>query len=141
MGCRFYDAQVGEFLTRDTHLDQDPYAYCDGDPVNATDPSGHNAILLVPILFEGGPIGWGLLGIGVVAIGVIVAVNYYRDKKNKPQNPWVKRGLYPGQNPHYDPDPSGHKGGPHWDWPRKNGTNESIPEPNPVDPPVRKPLP
>ena len=43
VGCRFYDAQVGRFITRDTYLDQKPYAYCDGDPVNATDPSGHGA--------------------------------------------------------------------------------------------------
>ena len=41
VGCRFYDAQVGRFITRDTYLDQAPYAYCDGDPVNAMDPSGH----------------------------------------------------------------------------------------------------
>ena len=43
MGCRFYNAQVERFITRDTYLDQKPYAYCDGDPVNATDPSGHGA--------------------------------------------------------------------------------------------------
>ena len=43
VGCRFYDVQVGRFITRDTYLDQKPYAYCDGDPVNATDPSGHGA--------------------------------------------------------------------------------------------------
>ena len=41
VGCRFYDAQVGRFITRDTYLDQAPYTYCDGDPVNCTDPSGH----------------------------------------------------------------------------------------------------
>ena len=41
VGCRFYDAQVGRFITRDTYLDQAPYAYCDGDPVNAVDPDGH----------------------------------------------------------------------------------------------------
>jgi len=41
VGCRFYDAQVGQFITRDTYLDQAPYAYCDGDPINAVDPSGH----------------------------------------------------------------------------------------------------
>ena len=42
VGCRFYDAQVGRFISRDTYLDQAPYAYCDGDPVNAVDPSGHD---------------------------------------------------------------------------------------------------
>ena len=45
VGCRSYDAQVGRFITRDTNLDQKPYAYCDGDPVNAVDPSGHSPIL------------------------------------------------------------------------------------------------
>ena len=45
VGARYYDAQFGVFLTRDTELDQKPYAYCDGDPVNATDPSGHHPIL------------------------------------------------------------------------------------------------
>ena len=41
VGCRFYDAQVGRFITRDTYLDQAPYAYCNGDPVNVVDPTGH----------------------------------------------------------------------------------------------------
>ncbi len=41
VGCRFYDAQVGRFITRDTVLTEKPYAYCNGDPVNALDPSGH----------------------------------------------------------------------------------------------------
>ena len=42
VGCRSYDAQVGRFITRDTYLDQKPYAYCDSDPISATDPSGHD---------------------------------------------------------------------------------------------------
>ena len=42
VGCRFYDAQVGRFITRDTYLDQKPYAYCDGDPVNRLDSTGHD---------------------------------------------------------------------------------------------------
>ena len=50
VGCRFYDAQVGRFITRDTYLDQKPYTYCDGDPANEVDPSGHDGNLagLVP---------------------------------------------------------------------------------------------
>ena len=42
VGCRFYDAQVGRFITRDTYLDQAPYTYCNGDPVNCVDPTGHD---------------------------------------------------------------------------------------------------
>jgi len=41
VGARYYDAEWGRFITRDTDLSQSPYAYCDGDPVNCTDPSGH----------------------------------------------------------------------------------------------------
>jgi hypothetical protein len=41
VGARYYDAQVGVFISRDTLLNQLPYVYCDGNPVNTTDPSGH----------------------------------------------------------------------------------------------------
>ncbi len=41
VGDRYYDPTLGCFLTRDTYLNQKPYAYCDGDPVNFSDPSGH----------------------------------------------------------------------------------------------------
>jgi RHS repeat-associated protein len=41
VGARYYDAQVGRFITRDTELDQHPYLYCNHDPVNGVDPSGH----------------------------------------------------------------------------------------------------
>ena len=42
VGFRYYDPEFGCFLSRDTDLDQSPYGYCDGDPVNFTDPSGHD---------------------------------------------------------------------------------------------------
>ncbi len=41
VGARYYDPQTGSFITRDTYLDQKPYLYCEHDPVNAVDPSGH----------------------------------------------------------------------------------------------------
>jgi RHS repeat-associated protein len=41
VGARYYDAQVGRFITRDTLLDQKPYLYCEHDPINGLDPSGH----------------------------------------------------------------------------------------------------
>jgi hypothetical protein len=43
VGARYYDAQVGLFLTRDTYLEQKPYLYCEHDPVNYVDPDGHQA--------------------------------------------------------------------------------------------------
>ena len=41
IGARYYDAQVGRFISRDTYLDQKPYLYCEHDPVNNVDPTGH----------------------------------------------------------------------------------------------------
>lgn len=41
VGARYYDAQVGRFITRDTLLSQHPYLYCEHDPVNLVDPTGH----------------------------------------------------------------------------------------------------
>src|SRR5437870_7451113 len=41
VGARYYDAQVGRFITRDTELDQHAYLYCEHDPFNYTDPDGH----------------------------------------------------------------------------------------------------
>src|SRR6185369_699632 len=44
VGARYYDPQVGRFITRDTELDQHPFLYCDHDPVNRVDPSGHDPL-------------------------------------------------------------------------------------------------
>ena len=43
MGARYYDPEFGCFLTRDTDLSEKPYAYCDSDPVNFGDPTGHDS--------------------------------------------------------------------------------------------------
>jgi RHS repeat-associated protein len=44
VGARYYDAQVGRFVTRDTVLSEHPYIYCNADPVNAVDPTGHGPL-------------------------------------------------------------------------------------------------
>jgi len=41
VGARYYDPEFGCFLTRDTELDESPYLYCDSDPINNVDPTGH----------------------------------------------------------------------------------------------------
>ena len=74
VGCRFYDAQVGRFITRDTYLDQKPYAYCDGDPVNGVDPTGHNNWLGNTLQTIGGnmvvdSVGWVLDPVNWLPIG------------------------------------------------------------------------
>ena len=75
VGCRFYDAQVGRFITRDTYLNQKPYAYCDGEPVNATDPTGHfDPVGDLKAGGAGGAIAGILIIGGVVAVGGVAAV-------------------------------------------------------------------
>ncbi len=49
VGARYYDPEFGCFLTRDTDLNQKPFAYCNGDPVNFNDPSGHRPKKLRPL--------------------------------------------------------------------------------------------
>jgi hypothetical protein len=44
----------GAVTTRNTYLDQKPYLYCEHDPVNAADPSGH----------DGDDDFWGLISSG-----------------------------------------------------------------------------
>jgi RHS repeat-associated protein len=40
VGARYYDPQVGRFLSRDVVLSEHPYLYCEHEPVNSVDPSG-----------------------------------------------------------------------------------------------------
>ncbi len=62
VGARYYDAQVGRFITRDTVLSEHPYLYCEHDAANALDPSGHFSVLVgwvhCWIRYPGGSIGF-----------------------------------------------------------------------------------
>lgn len=49
--ARYYQPEVGRFLTRDTYTGEDDeplslhlYTYCHGDSVNVIDPTGHMSI-------------------------------------------------------------------------------------------------
>lgn len=46
VGARYYDPEFGCFLTRDTVLTEKPYIYCNGDPVDCTDPTGRDGVPL-----------------------------------------------------------------------------------------------
>ncbi len=41
VGARYYDKDSGRFISRDTVLSEASYAYCNSDPINFSDPSGH----------------------------------------------------------------------------------------------------
>ncbi|NSW79070.1 MAG: hypothetical protein HPY54_08565 [Chthonomonadetes bacterium] len=40
VGARYYDPQVGRFISRDAVLSEHPYLYCEHEPVNSVDPGG-----------------------------------------------------------------------------------------------------
>ena len=44
---------VGEFITRDTDLSQPAHQYCNDDPINAVDPSGHDPAWVLWANFSG----------------------------------------------------------------------------------------
>jgi len=48
-GGRFYDTSLGRFISADPFVGINRYAYCDNNPINATDPSGYTYI---PVLSE-----------------------------------------------------------------------------------------
>ena len=67
VGARYYDPAVGRFTSRDSDITQSAYVYCNGDPVNCNDPSGHSFRVN----------GWAAIGgfIGLaIGIAVVVAV-------------------------------------------------------------------
>ncbi len=99
VGARYYDAQTGSFISRDTHLDQLPYGYCNGDPVNAVDPSGHQWGILHGVIIGmymclgfaiGIPGGPPAMFIGAV-LGFFVGEFAYRVFMNEPLNRYMTR--------------------------------------------------
>ena len=52
MNARYYEPETGRFISQDTYRGEGEvfwnlYMYCDGDPVNCTDPTGHRRSKLV----------------------------------------------------------------------------------------------
>ncbi len=43
--ARYYDPQTGRFLQADPVFHLNPYPYVDNNPINFTDPTGHNALV------------------------------------------------------------------------------------------------
>ncbi len=81
VGARYYDESVGRFITRDTQLDQKPYNYCEADPVNLVDPSGHNVpvgatvgAIIGAVVIGGIAVDFGLGAPGAIAGTLIGAV-------------------------------------------------------------------
>lgn len=91
LNARYYDPEDGRFLTEDTYRGEtnDPdtwhlYTYCNNNPVNYTDPSGHfPQAIAVGIAALGGSISASLLPVVAIGIGVFLAVVGYTKLKTK----------------------------------------------------------
>ncbi|MCC6729930.1 MAG: hypothetical protein IT208_11395 [Chthonomonadales bacterium] len=79
VGARYYDAQAGRFVTRDTLLSEHPYLYCEHEPVGCVDPSGHVAVLLTTLVGA------------AVGLGATAAVDYAED--GHLNRPWWHYGI------------------------------------------------
>ena len=77
VGCRYYDSQFGRFITRDSVLTEKPYAYCNDDPINFVDPSGHNAKSAVAAVVVGTAGVLLSVAVDVTTEGTGVASNKY----------------------------------------------------------------
>jgi len=69
MNARYYDPETGRFISQDTYRGDGEaywnlYMYCNGDPVNNTDPSGHIAANIIGAIVGGiiGAVGGYFLG-------------------------------------------------------------------------------
>jgi RHS repeat-associated protein len=68
--ARSYDPVTGQFISRDTLSALMPYGYVSGNPLNATDPSGHFALALA-VPFFAAP---ALVPLAVPALAVVAVV-------------------------------------------------------------------
>jgi RHS repeat-associated protein len=82
VGARYYDSQVGRFITRDTDLDEHPYLYCAHDPVNSIDPSGRGPELAVVLLWMG-PFGIAIAATLVVAVVIFAGIEYANSRPSQ----------------------------------------------------------
>ena len=81
VGARYYDPQVGRFISRDPVLSEHPYLYCEHEPVMRVDPSGKTPVSAGLIVACPG-VGQLVVAAGV-AVGVAVVLIYLCDEWEK----------------------------------------------------------
>jgi len=98
VGARYYDSQVGRFISRDTDLDQHPYIYDLHDPVNTVDPTGHQASIAIGAVGAGLAIpgvGEVLIGVGIgvaIGYGISKGIDWWRSRHTVPPGNFAKGG-------------------------------------------------
>ena len=83
LNARYYNPQWRRFISPDSTDYLDPesinglnlYAYCNNDPVNYADPSGHAASIIIPLLILG--------GLALIGAGSGAAISYHTQINSK----------------------------------------------------------
>jgi RHS repeat-associated protein len=88
VGARYYDPQVGRFISRDAVLSEHPYLYCEHEPVNSVDPSGYAPVALPGLLIPG--VREVIIGAGIV-IGIGIGVKYIADQIDEWSDRWREK--------------------------------------------------
>ncbi|PTB67801.1 hypothetical protein BBK36DRAFT_1167105 [Trichoderma citrinoviride] len=72
---RFYQPDIKAFLSMDSHLVENRYAYCQGDPVNFFDPTGHFSLrrMLTAVVGAAAAVGITFATLGSALPGVVTA--------------------------------------------------------------------
>ena len=138
MNARYYNPATARFLSQDTYTGSafDPwtqhlYAYCNNNPVNMVDPTGHVAVRATAVYVNFGDVE-KTIGtasedeaslpeiVGNIKVGIWGEPNTYADRG---QGQWRYYGSDGGADVDYDkPDPDGSKGWHYhsWGWDENN---------------------
>jgi RHS repeat-associated protein len=99
VGARYYDAQTGRFINRDTVLTEHPYLYCEHNPISLADPSGHFAFApAIPYAISAGMALYAayraaqvIAGLGAILLAGGAVADAIR------QNHWLSQRALPWQ--------------------------------------------
>jgi len=124
VGARYYDPQVGRFISRDAVLSEHPYLYCEHEPVNSVDPSGRVAVVAGAVVFVPGT--GQVIAAGVIAVGATIALiwlaeNWDWDQVRKQDEERRSKWQYTTQQPTWIPPdlrPPNHEEPPKGGWRR-----------------------
>ena len=138
MNARYYNPATARFLSQDTYTGsasvpwtQHLYAYCNNNPVNMVDPTGHVAVRATAVYVNFGDVE-KTIGtasedeaslpeiVGNIKVGIWGEPNTYADRG---QGQWRYYGSDGGADVDYDkPDPDGSKGWHYhsWGWDENN---------------------
>ncbi|GIV16928.1 MAG: hypothetical protein KatS3mg022_2363 [Armatimonadota bacterium] len=110
VGARYYDPQVGRFISRDAVLSEHPYLCCEHEPVNRVDPSGRVYVdinLSINIgIFQigiglqfgntgpGKPFGWHFYVGGGIGIGTPITGSFNSSWDYITPGPYIGGGGY-----------------------------------------------